>query len=367
MRLLQVGKFWPPYYGGIESVHYGLHKYLESEKIDCTSIVFDVRGSRTETGVIKFDYFLFLNKLPVSFSYLSFLCRNYKNYDIIHFHFPNPIVILFFLCTYLRVNKDPKIVIHWHSDLLNFGFFDHFYNLLVRKFVLVRSNLVVLTSNSYGSSSVALRNYPVLRKVFPNFLPSSSQIVADELKDCTLSETVKLLSVGRNTDYKGHKYLVQLLDFLPSKYVLTIVGRDCVKLNIPERHVGRVTLIESATRDELDAVYNSSDLFVLGSHSRAEAFGIVLLEAMAHGLPTVCFNIPGSGIVEVVEHGRTGFLVENMNVVEMAISITNIVESENLYNLFSKNSFERSKLFCSDVICRKFLKVYKELLKSNDA
>jgi rhamnosyl/mannosyltransferase len=59
---------------------------------------------------------------------------------------------------------------------------------------------------------------------------------------------------------------------------------------------------------ELPAVYHAADVFVLPSHLRAEAFGIVQLEAQAAGLPVVCTEL-GTGTSYITHHGITGFVV----------------------------------------------------------
>ena len=66
----------------------------------------------------------------------------------------------------------------------------------------------------------------------------------------------------------------------------------------------RVILAGEVTNEELTVYHAAADVFVLPSVSRLEAFGIVGLEAMASGTPTVVSNIPG--VSEVIEDGREG-------------------------------------------------------------
>jgi hypothetical protein len=58
--------------------------------------------------------------------------------------------------------------------------------------------------------------------------------------------------------------------------------------------------------EELAAAYDNSDVFVMPS--RMEGFGIVFLEAMRHGKP--CIGGNHGGTPEVIEHGKSGFLVD---------------------------------------------------------
>ena len=68
---------------------------------------------------------------------------------------------------------------------------------------------------------------------------------------------------------------------------------------------GRIDM-DAAGRARLAAIYAAADVFCLPSIERAESFGIVLLEAMRAGLPTIASAIPGSGINYVVRDGETG-------------------------------------------------------------
>lgn len=80
------------------------------------------------------------------------------------------------------------------------------------------------------------------------------------------------------------------------------------------------------------------DLFVLPSVKR-EAFGLVLLEAMALGKPVVASRI--GGIPEVVEHGQTGVLVESSNPEMLAQEIINLYNDPDRLKLFGENGRKR--------------------------
>ena len=76
---------------------------------------------------------------------------------------------------------------------------------------------------------------------------------------------------------------------------------------------------------DLPAVFNLADLVVLPSVDRSEAFGIVLIEAMASGVPVLASNLPG--VRSVVEEGRNGltFRVKDRTDLsdKMALLVTN--------------------------------------------
>src|SRR4030095_5579449 len=80
--------------------------------------------------------------------------------------------------------------------------------------------------------------------------------------------------------------------------------------------VPRARFFVDVPDDALPAYYRSADVVALPSVDRTEAFGLVLLEALACGTPVVASRLPG--VRTLVEDGRTGYLVEPGNVDELA-------------------------------------------------
>jgi colanic acid/amylovoran biosynthesis glycosyltransferase len=123
-----------------------------------------------------------------------------------------------------------------------------------------------------------------------------------------------LLSVGRLHAVKNHQFLIEACAALRDEgrdFVCWIAGEG------PERHAlerqiealqleGHVLLPGMIPRAELSRYYRLADLFVLTS--RSEGIPVTLMEAMAHGRLTLAPAI--TGIPELVQHGRTGFLYE---------------------------------------------------------
>jgi glycosyltransferase involved in cell wall biosynthesis len=122
--------------------------------------------------------------------------------------------------------------------------------------------------------------------------------------------------------FKGVQVLMQALDLLSDRSVRLLVVGDgdwreayqhkAAVLGLEEQVVfcGRVP------DDELPLHYACSDLLVLPSTTRGEAFGVVLLEAMACGKPVVASNLPG--VRSVVADGQDGLLVRPRDVNDLA-------------------------------------------------
>jgi glycosyltransferase involved in cell wall biosynthesis len=363
MKVLHLGKFWPPRYGGIESVNWGIHDFLNSHGIECKSLVFD-NSSIKEKNVIKAKFILLFGKFPLSLSYLTHLHTEIRKADIVHVHFPNPLVVLFFL-TKFRKSSLPVLIIHWHSDLVKFPLLDRFYDFVIRNLVLSKSQCIIVTSAVYRETSRALKFIDTRVEVIPNFLLTMNVTIRDSIKSVCSNNSVKLLAVGRNTLYKGYHFLIDCFNLLPANYTLTIVGRDLDSIFLPTHLQSRIFLKEGIEEEELKSVYENSDIFILGSNTRAEAFGVVLIEAMSFGLPTVSFRIPGSGVLEVVKDNVTGILVENEDVKSMAAAVQRLSEDSELYYTMSLNAQKRASFFSSLNICPRFLDLYRDLLSEN--
>ncbi|MGA2826516.1 MAG: glycosyltransferase, partial [Streptosporangiaceae bacterium] len=90
------------------------------------------------------------------------------------------------------------------------------------------------------------------------------------------------------------------------------------------------------TGDDLVAAYHDADVLI--TPSRTEAFGMVLIEAMASGLPVVASRV--DGIPEVVTDCETGFLTEPGDVAGFARKISKLFDDPALWLRFSENGLK---------------------------
>jgi len=127
----------------------------------------------------------------------------------------------------------------------------------------------------------------------------------------------RILSVGRLVGHKGHRILVDAVSGLPEHILwrLVIIGsgpleqalrRQAAALGI----AGRVDIVTGCGDDALREYYRAATVFVLPSLALpggVEGFGIVILEAMAYGVPVIASDTGGVG--EVLDGGTAGTLV----------------------------------------------------------
>jgi len=143
---------------------------------------------------------------------------------------------------------------------------------------------------------------------------------------------MRILCVGRLVEHKGHAILLEAVSMVPGNmpWRLVIVGdgprskdlhRYCKEKNLH----GRVSMYRGLSDDDLASEYENASVFVLPSLEvveGVEGFGIVLLEAMAHGVPIVA-SFTG-GVSEVLDAGSCGVLVEAGNAVALAHALIEI-------------------------------------------
>lgn len=128
-----------------------------------------------------------------------------------------------------------------------------------------------------------------------------------------LAEPLRLLSVGRLSPEKGHEVLLQAFFKLRAQGMnatLTLVGDGSERIRLTElaSSLGlgdRVRFTGVLLDDDLAEAMHAADIFVLPSHS--EGFGVVLIEALATGLPVVATR---SGGPEDIVDGENGVLVD---------------------------------------------------------
>ncbi len=149
------------------------------------------------------------------------------------------------------------------------------------------------------------------------------------------SKSVQILSIGRLVTKKGHVYLIQACQLLKQKgycFHCDIYGtgplRSRLEDQIRELDVNdSVSLQGARTQEELVAIYQAADVFVLApfilEDGDRDGLPNVLLEAMACGLPVIASNI--SGIPELITNDETGLLVEPRNASGLALALERIL------------------------------------------
>ncbi len=329
MRILHVGKFYPPYQGGMENFLRDVLKALRKEGVFVSGLVHhhlpNQPFSYEEDDGIPIWRVPSLGQLlylPVSPTFPVRLRRAIREFrpDVLHFHFPNPSA-----CWSLLVPEALALpwIVQWQSDVVPSGIDRRLrpayqcFRPLEQAF-LKKTKRIIVASPPYLEYSEPLRRWVdkcclVPLGIDPERLPWPEPGRIDAAERKWAPGMLKVLAVGRLTYYKGFDVLIRAAQRVPGVSV-QVVGDGVLMAGLREkiRQSGvhdRVLMRGALSDTHLQALLAACDLLCLPSVERTEAFGIVLLEAMRYGKALVVSDIPGSGAGWVVRKGACGVLV----------------------------------------------------------
>lgn len=357
MKVLHVGKYYPPFFGGIEKVNFDLVENL-NHKRDCEvdelcfhhSIHNEDLPEPTEYHLFRAPLIAIKFSTPISLGFFKIYRKIRNNYDIIHFHMPNPVASMALLIFPTRA----KLVLHWHSDIVKQKILKKVYKPF-QTMLLNRADRIIVTSQNYFRGSLDLQPYEKKISVIPigvGMEHLSFQKGTDKRIRTSYQDKKIILSIGRLTYYKGFRYLIEAAQYLKDDTIILIGGigelQTELEAIIQKLNVGdRVRLIGRIPENEIGAYFAAADIFCLPSIVRTEAFGVVLAEALAMGVPIVACNIPNSGVNWVNLHNVTGLNVPVRNAPALAEAITTILNSPKLRDQFHKNCIIRYNTYFS--------------------
>jgi glycosyltransferase involved in cell wall biosynthesis len=318
MRVLHVYKdVFPPVVGGIERHIHSIRLALPDIEHDVLVCGHQIRttiraapagnGGGEEIHVGEFGRVL---STPLAPTFPMWLARSAPG-AVVHLHMPQPVGELSAL---LARGRSP-LVVTYHADIFRQRWLLFAYKPLVVQ-TLRRADAVIVASDRMRESSPLVNAAGVDPIVVPygidvdQWQPERAQSPHVNAIRRQFGERF-VLAVGRLVPYKGFNYLVDAAAAveLPIVIVGDGVSREALEEYAAERGVADTVHFVGGVSDEwLSAYFAAATMFVLPSWNRAEAFGLVLLEAQAAGLPVIATEV-GTGTSEAFEPGTTGLLV----------------------------------------------------------
>ena len=212
--------------------------------------------------------------------------------------------------------------------------------------------LVLLTQHDADSWSGLTRTV-----VIPNSLPFFPE------KPSTCNQK-QVIFVGRLNEQKGLEYLVKTWEHVHQKHkdwILQIYGdgdqRDLLHHLIREAKMEDTVIVNQPTRQIMDR-YLESSIFLLTS--RFEGFGMVLIEAMACGVPVVSFDCPW-GPADIIKNGEDGFLVGYLNTIEAAEKVVQLIESPELRKKMGIRARENVQRYSRNTVMKQWIDLFYSL------
>lgn len=193
-------------------------------------------------------------------------------------------------------------------------------------------------------------------------IPNAANFIADSYSDCTAK---RVIAVGRLDYQKSFDRLVLVWEKVHEKmpdWRLDIFGQgewkemlqgmiderglqDCVRLNGPTKDIGKE--------------YAESSMLVMSSHY--EGFPMVMIEAMACGLPAVCFDFK-CGPRDIIEEGENGLIVRDGDVEGLAEAIVKLMRDEELRKRMGENAKRVVETYSEEKVMNKWVSLYEEIV-----
>lgn len=373
-NIVHFGKYYFPDAGGIESVTVSLAKGAALVGHTVSVVCFEkTPASKKEiidgVQVIRAPIEKLLASQPLGFQYFLKCLSVAKKADVVHLHAPN---MLGALCA-LFIPSRTRLLVHWHSDVLNKGALGKILRPLETA-LLRRANSIVATSQVYADASETLAPFKDKIAVVPIGVPDAKHDGSDsqlpEALESQIGSRKIVLAVGRLVPYKGFDVLIRAAQQLTKDSVVVIVGGGPLQQELQnaieqDGLEDRVVLAGRLSDAALHALFKRATLYCLPSTYRAEAFGVVLLEAMTYGLPIVASDIPGSGVPWVNQHGVSGLNVPIGDAKALAEACNKILGSEELRSRLSDGARQRYIAeFTEDVSVKRMMDTYDLIIKN---
>jgi glycosyltransferase involved in cell wall biosynthesis len=175
----------------------------------------------------------------------------------------------------------------------------------------------------------------------------------------------KILLLGRMRPEKGHGVALAAMEIVRERLpeaTLWLAGTGSLETKLRQEVADRelshhVSFLGHV--DDVAGILRQVDLVIMPSLT--EAFGLSAIEAMAAKRLVIASRV--GGLPEIVEHGRSGVLVEPSKPEELAEQIVHFLEHPDERRRLAGSGYERYlERFTSDVMARNYLALYEELL-----
>lgn len=234
------------------------------------------------------------------------------------------------------------------------------YRTMVTKYTSCQNRFITISEHATNYYKENLPEFIDRIHYLPNGIDINSFAV---LKDRTINRNkpVKIISVGSLNENKNQLFQIEIAEILRNKgfnFYLNIVGQgkmyDALKKRIEELDLTEQVSL-CGISNHINTLYQEADLFL--HTSKQESFGLVIVEAMAAGLPVVCFN--GGGNKELIDNGKNGYIIQEFNPQMFAEKIIELSQSPEFYSRVSKNAITSVKKYDIAPYVDELLKLYQ--------
>ncbi len=289
--------------------------------------------------------------------------------DLLHVHYAVPNAVSAILAREILEPRPLKVITTLHGTDITLVGNDPNY-LPTTRFGIEKSDAVTAVSESLKRDTIAQFDTGTPIEVVPNFI------------DPARYESARLQPGARAWAEPGERVLVHVSNFRPVKRVLDIV-RVYERLRVQGLPVRLLLVGDGPERPKIEAYcrYNDlcdtvtfiggaeviedllagADLFLLPSET--ESFGLAALEALGCEVPVIATRV--GGLPEVVDDGRTGYLLPVGDVEGLAEAASRLLTDEPLRQSFGREGRRLAlERFAEDKIVARYREVYRRVLEA---
>jgi len=339
-------------YGGAPVVVKNIVERLSSEDIETfvCALRTNPKAMPIKTTLISLTYHKYN---PFAFLAIAKLCKEHE-IDIIHAHLQKSIIsclLAGFLC-------DAKIIIHEHGPIFRRGT-GCIYRLLLK---VLATKASIAIANSQATKSVLNQTAGFAKEsiyIVSNFIDFArfDHTLYDKGKardTLGIAENKTVVGfVGRLDSCKGVDLLINAAAILCKKdqrYHFVIVGEGA-QLGLKEK-----VIFTGLCRNPAEVI-KALDIAVVPS--RREAFGIAAIEFMRMKIPVIAS--PVGGLAEVVQHNKTGILLDSLNAENIADAVNTLMQDNSLRESLIENAEVFSRKFNGAEQLKQITSIYEKL------
>jgi len=376
LKVIQTPVRFYPSMGGVENHVYYLSKELVKRGIDIKVICAKENGQNASEIIDDISIkrisspFKFTNTditpvLPIV------LLR--EDFDVIHTHMPTPWTSD--ISIFIARIKNKKSIITIHNDMDKPGFINklitkiYLYTFFRLSLYLVSTIIIVNPNweNSFMSTGHLLKKYKNKIKVIPNGIDIDLFKYKKNIKR-SKNEVLFVSILDKYHTFKGLKFLLTAFSITKqniSDIKLTVIGdgelkKDYVRLATDLGIRKDVNFIGVVSQKKLSSYYSKASVFVLPSYE-IEGFGIVLLEAMACGLPVIATDI--TGLSKDIKKYDAGIVIPPKDPQILSESIIEMLINKKKAKEYASNAKKLiTKKYRWEMIANKILSTYFNIL-----
>lgn len=354
MKIAEIVATFPPYHGGMGYCCF--HSADQLAKLGHDVTVFTIDHGRLDYNndpkhfsISRLKSLLMLGDGAV----LPQLYSKLKDFDVIHLHYPfyGGAEYVYLACLLNR----QKLFLTYHMDVHGDSFFKkiiiNLYETLLLKKIIKKADAISSPGNKYLKSTKIGKYVPWKNVVdivhggvdIEKFKPrkKNKELIAKH----NLEGKTVVLFVGNIQPFKRLDLLIKSVAQINDKnVVLLVVGggygeSDNKKLAMQLNVSDRVIFTGPQSPDKyLPAYYNLGDFLVLPS-THSESFGLVVLEAMASGIPAIVSSLPGPS--QLINEGVDGLIAKKGNLLDLRNKVTTLSLDSELCKKMGKSARQK--------------------------